>query len=74
MQVGALGFVQLESVRHRVQHGLRGATEIPAFEPYVVLDAHAGEQRHLFATETFHATVPAPRRQPRVLRREAGPP
>jgi hypothetical protein len=70
--VGPFGFVQLQSVRDRVQHGLRGATEIAAFEPYVVLDAHAREQRDLFSAQALHPAVPSPRRQPCILRRETG--
>ena len=55
----ALGIVELEGTRDRVEHRLRGAGEIAAFQPGVVLDADAGEQRDLGAAKTGDAAVRA---------------
>ena len=67
-----LGLVELERVRDGVEDGLRGSPEVATLEAYVVLDAHAGEQRHLLASQALHAAVAAPGGQTRVLRGETG--
>ncbi len=47
---------------------------VAALEPRVVVDADAGEERNLLSTETRNAPVVAVDAQPRLLRRDPGPP
>ena len=48
----ALGLVELERAGERLQHGLGDAAGVATLEPRVVIDADAGEDCDLFATET----------------------
>jgi hypothetical protein len=72
VQVSTLCLVELERVGDSVQDGLRGPAEVAALEPYVVLDAHACEQRDLFSAQALDPAVPSPGRESRILRGEAG--
>lgn len=53
-QVGSFGVVQLESVGERVEHGVRDAGGVAAFEPLVVLEADAGEGGDLLAAQPLY--------------------
>lgn len=74
VEVGAFGLVQLECAREGVEHGVRSAGEVPAFEPDVVVHAHAREQGDLLAAEAGDTTVSAVDRQPGLLRGDPCPP
>ena len=50
-QVGAFGFVKLESAGDRVQHGGGDAAECTAFKLGVILDAHPSQVGDLAATQ-----------------------
>ena len=54
-QVGALGVVELQRPRERLEDGVGDTAGVAALEPRVVVDADAGEQRDLFAAETGYA-------------------
>jgi hypothetical protein len=73
-QVLALGLVQLQGARQRVEHDVGDPGEIAALELGVVLDAHTGEVGHLAALQPRHAPVETERRQAGALRGEPGPP
>ena len=55
----AFGVVQLQRPGHAVQDGVGGAGEGAAFHPDVVVDADTGEQRDLFASQSFDPAVAA---------------
>ena len=55
-EVGALGVVELERPGQCLQHALGGAAHVSAFQARVVLDAHAGQDRDLFAAQSGNAT------------------
>ena len=48
-QVDALGLVELKRAGHTLEDSVGGAGEVPAFHADVVVDADAGEERHLLA-------------------------
>jgi hypothetical protein len=48
-QVGAFGLVELQGGGQAVEDGVRGSGKVAAFHADVVVDAHAREQRDLFA-------------------------
>ncbi len=54
--MGALGVVEQERPRERLEDGVGDSACVATLEPRVVVDAHACEQRHLFSTETGNAT------------------
>jgi aryl-alcohol dehydrogenase-like predicted oxidoreductase len=54
-QVGAFSLVELEGGGDTVEDGVGGAGEVAAFHADVVVDAHAGQQRDLFAAQPFDA-------------------
>ena len=58
-QVLAFGVVELQRVRDALEHLVRGAREIAALHPDVVVDAHAGQQRDLFSPQPLDAPVTA---------------
>ena len=68
-EVGALGVVELERAGQGLQHALRDAAHVAAFEAGVVRNAHAGQDGDLLAAESGHATR-AVGAQPRLLRRD----
>jgi hypothetical protein len=72
-QVGAFGFVKLESAGDRVQDGGGDAGESAAFQLRVVLDADPGEGGDLPATQARHSAA-AHLGQDRLLRGEIGSP
>ena len=74
VQVRPLGLVEPKPTRKRIQHRLRDALEVPALEAGVVVDADAGEHRHLLAAQPEHATGAAEDRQTGLLRRDPGTP
>ena len=51
----ALGLVELEGVRERVQHAVGGAAEVAALQAVVVVDAQPGERGDLLAAQPGHA-------------------
>ena len=67
-----LRVIQLQRIRHRVEHRGGGAGDGAAFELGVVLDAHAGKHRDLGAAQPGDAPVRACG-QARLLRRELRP-
>ena len=54
-QVGALGVVELQRPRERLEDGVGDTARVAAFEAGVVVDADAGEQRHFFPAKTGDA-------------------
>ena len=71
VQVGALGLVELQRPRQRLQDAGRGAGDLPTLETGVVLHAQAGQRRDLAAAQSLHAAA-AGGRQPDLLRGDAG--
>jgi hypothetical protein len=68
-EVGALGGVEGEHARDGVEH-LRGGVDVAALlEPGVPRQPHAGELRHLLATQAGRA-APAVDLQPDLLGRD----
>ena len=59
-QVRALGVVELQRPRERLEHGLGDTARVAALEPGVVVDADAGEQRDLLAAQARDAPRAAP--------------
>ena len=70
-QVGALGLVELQRPRERVEDAGRGAGDLAALEPGVVLDAETGDRRDLAAAQPRNASGPGGR-QPDLFRGDAG--
>jgi hypothetical protein len=66
-EVGALGVVKLECLGEGFDHDLGGTCDVPALQPPVVVDAHAGERGDLLATKARH-TPSAVGRQAGLLR------
>ena len=56
-QVRRLGLVELQGAGERVEHAVGDAGQIAPLESRVVVDADAGEQRHLFSAEPRNAAV-----------------
>ena len=56
-QVATLGLVQLKRACDSVEDGLGRPGEVPAFHADVVIDAHPGEQRDLFAPQPLDPAV-----------------
>jgi Alcohol dehydrogenase GroES-like domain len=56
-EVRALGVIELECTRERVQHELGDAADVAAFQALVVLDAHPGERGDLLAAQARHAAL-----------------
>ena len=69
--MGALGVVELERPGQRLQHALGGAAHVSAFQARVVRNAHAGQDRDLFAAQSGDATGTVGR-QPGLLGRDPG--
>ena len=70
VEVGALGVVELQRPRQRLQHAGGGAGDLAALEPGVVLHAQPGERRDLAAPQARHAAV-AGGGQPDLVRGDA---
>ena len=68
-----LGVVQLQGPGHRVQHLVRGAGQLTAFQPGVVVDADPGQQGDLLPAQPGDPAVPAVGRQAGLLRGQPGP-
>ena len=64
--MGALGLVELQRPRERLEHGVGDTARVAALEPRVVVDADAGEQRDLFPAQARDAA--------RTAEDRAGPP
>jgi hypothetical protein len=58
-QVLAFDVVELQRLRDRVEHALRGAADVAAFELGVVVEADTGEGGDLFAAQAGHPPVAA---------------
>src|SRR3954470_19008363 len=54
-EVSALGVVELERSRQRLQHAFGDAAEVAAFQAGVVRNADAGQDSDLFATQAWDA-------------------
>jgi hypothetical protein len=54
-QVRALGIVELQRSRERLEHAVRHAAGVAALQALVVLDADAGQRGDLLAAQPFHA-------------------
>ena len=65
----ALGVVELERAGQCLQHALRGAAHVAAFQARVVLDAHAGQYGDLLAAQAGDPAG-AVGRQPRLFGRD----
>ena len=69
-EVVALRLVELERVGDRLEDAVRDAARVAPLQARVVLDADAGEQRHLLAAEAGDPSLAAERRQPGALGRQ----
>jgi hypothetical protein len=67
-EVLALGVVQLQGPGDGGQHALRGAADVAALQPRVVVEAHAGEHGDLLAAQPGYPPVPAEVGDARLLR------
>ena len=70
--MGALGLVELQCTRKRLEDGFGHAGGGAAFEAGVVVRADAREKRHLLTSEPGHAPVASEPGQARVLGRDPG--
>jgi len=70
-EMAALGVVELERPGQCLQHALGGAAHVSALQARVVRDAHAGQDRDLFAAQSGNATSTVGR-QPGLLGRDPG--
>jgi transcriptional regulator with XRE-family HTH domain len=70
-QVGALGVVELKGVGEHFEHAVGDAGCVPAIQAPVVVDADAGQRRHLLAPQSRHLT-PAVAAQASLLGRHVG--
>src|SRR3954454_22279332 len=59
VEMSVLGLVQLQGPTEAVENSLRDSGPVAAFEPHVVLGAHAGQQGHLFAPQRLPPTASA---------------
>ena len=73
VEVGALGLVELQRPRQRLQDARGGAGDLAALEPGVVLHAQAGQRRDLAAAQARHAAA-AGGGEPDLLGGDAGAP
>ena len=55
--MGAFGIVELKRPSEPLQNELRGAADVAALKPPVVLDAHACQRGDLLAAQTGHAAL-----------------
>jgi hypothetical protein len=67
--MGALGFVELERTRQRIEDTLGDSAKVPPFKAGVVLDADAGKHSHLVPAEPGNAPVCPVEWQARLLGR-----
>jgi hypothetical protein len=58
-QMLALGVVELQRPRDRIQHALGGAADVAALQLGVVVEADVGEHGDLFAPQAGHAAFTA---------------
>ncbi len=68
-----LGVVELKRAADAVDHRLRDAGGVAPLETFVILGAHAREQRDFLTTKPRNAAATAEVGQPRLLRREPRP-
>src|SRR5215212_11799464 len=73
-EVRALGLVERERARNRLEHGLRDAAQVPALHAGVVVDADPGKERYLLAAQSRDPPVVAIGRESDLVGRDAGPP
>ena len=73
-QVGPLCLIELQRIGECFQHAFRYPVEVAAFQPGVVVDAHAGEQRNFLPAESGHPPVATICRQTCLVRGDLGPP
>jgi hypothetical protein len=57
VQVAALGLVEVQGTSDAVDDAVGDTGRVPALEPRVVVGRHAGQQRHLLASQTRHASA-----------------
>jgi hypothetical protein len=69
-EVRALGRVELQRTRERLENLVGDAAGVAALEPRVIVDADPGEERGLLAPESRNASGPAERGQTCLLRRK----
>jgi hypothetical protein len=65
--VRRLGLVELQRPSDRTEHLVGDAAEVAALQPGVVVDAHAGDHRHLFAPQAGHPPMAAVGEEIRLL-------
>src|SRR3954453_20877897 len=65
----ALGVVELEGTGQRLEHEFRDPADLAALQTPVVVGAHAGQGRNLFAAQAGHTAL-AVARQAYLLGRE----
>jgi hypothetical protein len=73
-EVSALGVVELECTRERLEDALRNAARVAALEARVVVDADPGEEGDFLPAKSGDASVPPEGAQTRLLRRDLGSP
>jgi hypothetical protein len=73
-EVFAFRLVQLQRSDQGVQHAVRGAGQVPALYPHVVVDGDAGQHRYLLAAQALDPAVAAVGGQPGLFRGDARPP
>ena len=62
-----LGLVELQRAGDRAEHLVGDAAEVAALQPGVVVDAHAGDHRHLLAPQSRHPPMAAVGGEVRLL-------
>src|SRR3954466_9620933 len=68
------GVVELQRPGECLEHAFGDAAEVPTFQPGVVVDADAGEQRDLLPAQPAHPAVAAVHGQASLLRGDSGAP
>src|SRR3954453_4341214 len=66
--------VELQRSGERLEHAFGDAAEVATFQPGVVVDADAGEQRDLLPAQPAHPAVAAVHGQASLLRGDPGAP
>src|SRR6266540_804975 len=69
-EVCALGLVELERARKRLENAFGDSVRVAALETRVVVDADAGEERHFLPTEARNTPIITVRAQARLPRRD----
>jgi hypothetical protein len=73
-EMRALGLVELQRTRKRLQHAFRDPSRVAALEADVVVDTDPGEERDFFPAKSGNAPVVAIPGQTRLPWRDPGTP